>query len=106
MPRRIAINGTELDEVRMPLEPYGDGVLSYLSYPQREIRFSQKDNEICLIVPAYLSVELYWIGILPQDMNAPVEISVGGRSVGRYVVSDVRYPQRSDSPSWPVTFTL
>jgi hypothetical protein len=39
-------------------------------------------------------------------MNAPVEISVGGRSVGRYVVSDVRYPHRSDSPFGPVTFTL
>ena len=106
MPRRIAINGAKLDEVRMPLEPYGNGILSYLSYPKSEIRFSQQDSEICLIIPAYLGVELYRIGILPQDVKTPVEIAVGGRSVGRYVVSDVRYPHRSDSPFGQVTFTL
>ena len=38
MPRIIAINGTRLDEVRMPLEPDGSGALSYLSYPMSEIR--------------------------------------------------------------------
>lgn len=106
MPRIIAINGTRLDEVRMPLEPDGSGALSYLSYPMSEIRFAHDDSAICLIVPAYLSVELYRIGIFPQDVNTPVEVSVSGRSVGRYVMSDVRYPQRSDSPFGQVTFTL
>jgi hypothetical protein len=106
MPRSIAINGAELDEVRMPLEPYGNGTLSYLSYPKSEIMLSHNDSSICMIVPAYLSVELYRIGILPQDVKTPVEIAVGGRSVGRYVVSDVRYPHRSDSPFGRVTFTL
>jgi hypothetical protein len=106
MSRTIAINGTRLDQVRMPLEPYGNGTVSYLSYPMSGIRFSRDDDKICLVVPAYLSVELYRIGILPQDVNTPVEISVGGRSAGRYVVSDVRYPTWSDSPFGQVTFTL
>ena len=90
MSKAIAINGTRLDEVRMPVEPYDPGVVSSLSYPMSQIRFSQDGGKICLVVPAYLSVELYRIGILPQDINTPVEISISGRSAGRYVVSDVR----------------
>jgi hypothetical protein len=106
MPRRIAINGVKLDEVRMPLEPYRDGIVSYLRYPESQIRFSRKDDVISLNLPAYLSVELYRIGILPQDVKSPVEIAIGGRSVGRYVVSDVRYPHGSDGPFGQVKFTL
>jgi len=98
MSKPIAINGTRLDKVRMPSEPYGNGAVSYLSYPMSEIRLSRDDGTLCLVVPAYLSVELYRIGILPQDVNTPVEISISGRSAGRYVVSDVRYPDGSDGP--------
>jgi hypothetical protein len=106
MSKTIAINGTRLDEVRMPLEPCGNGAVSYLSYPMSGIRFSRDDGKICLVLPAYLSVELYRLGILPQDVNTPVEISISGRSAGRYVVSDVRYSSRIDSPFGRVTFTL
>lgn len=106
MPRTIAINGTRLDKVRMPAEPFSKGVITSLSYPTSEIRYSRDEGTLRLVLPAYLSVELYRIGILPQDVNTPVRISIGGRPVGRYIVSDVRYPTRSDSPFGQVTFTL
>ncbi|HEV3263452.1 MAG TPA: hypothetical protein VG013_41840 [Gemmataceae bacterium] len=90
----------------MLLKPPGNGTIAYLSYPMSQIRLSRDDRGLCLIVPAYLAVELYRIGILPQDANLPAEISIGGRSKGWYRVSDVRYPERSDSPFGEVTFTL
>ena len=106
MPRTIAINGTRLDKVRMPAEPFSKGVILSLSYPTSQIRYSLDEGTLCLVLPAYLSVELYRIGILPQDVNIPVRISIGGRPVGRYIVSDVRYPTQNDSPFGQVTFTL
>jgi hypothetical protein len=106
MPRSITINGTRLDEVRMPMPPLSNGTLSSLSYPLSEIRLSRQDRGLCLIIPAYLAVELYRIGILPQDANLPLEVAISGRSAGWYKVSDVRYPDRSHSPFGEVTFTL
>jgi hypothetical protein len=106
MSRTIAINGTRLDEVRMPLVPYANGSVASLSYPTSEIRFSRDGDTIGLVVPAYLGVELYRIGLLPQDAKAPVEISISGHSVGRYIVSDVRYPHGNDHPFGQVIFML
>ena len=108
MPKTIAINGTRLDEVRMLLEPSKKGEVAYLRYPMSEIQFARDEGKLCLVVPAYLSVELYRIGILPQDVKLPVEISISGRSAGWYLVNDVRYPNpdRNDSPFGQVTFTL
>ena len=106
MSKTIAINGIQLDEVRMPLAPYSKNVVSSLCYPMSQIGFSLDDDSICLVLPAYLSVELYRIGILPQDVSTPAEISISGRSAGQYVVSDVRYPMSNDGPFGRVTFTL
>ncbi len=106
MSKAIAINGTRLDGVRMPLEPHSPGVVSSLSYPMSEFHLSRDAGKICLVVPAYVGVELYRIGILPQNALIPVEISISGRSAGRYLVSDVRYPMGSGSPFGRVTFTL
>ena len=106
MQRTIAINGTRLDKVRMPLEPYSKDTVSSQSYPMSEISYSRDEGTLRLVLPAYLSVELYRSGILPQDVNACVGISIGGRPVGRYLVSDVRYPTWSYSPFGRVTFTL
>jgi hypothetical protein len=106
MAKTVAINGTRLDEVRMPIEPYSKKVVSSLSYPMSQIRFSEDDDTIRLVLPAYLSVELYRSGILPQDGSVPVQISVSGHSAGHFVVSDVRYPMSNDGPFGRVTFTL
>ncbi len=87
----------------MPLEPFDNRTVSTLRYPMSEIRLTRDNDRLCLTVPAYLGIELYRIGILPQDVNIPVEISIGGRPAGRYLVSDVRYPR---SPFGQNTFTL
>lgn len=90
----------------MPLTPPGNGTVAFLSYPMSQIRVSRNDCGLCLIVPAYLAVELYRIGLLPQDANLPVEVAMGGLAPGWYTVSDVRYPERASSPFGEVTFTL
>jgi hypothetical protein len=56
--KTIAINGVRLDDVRMPLVPYSKDVVSSLCYPMSQIGFSRDDDTICLVLPAYLSVEL------------------------------------------------
>jgi hypothetical protein len=76
MQRTIAINGTRLDKVLMPLEPYYTGVVSSLRYPMSQIRYSRDEDTLRLVLPAYLSVELYRIGILSQDVNTSVRISI------------------------------
>jgi hypothetical protein len=106
MARSIAINGTRLDEVRMPLKPAGNGSISHLSYPMKEIRFGEANDGLSLVVPAYLAVELYRRGILPQDAALPAEITIDGHLIGWFTVTDVRYPDTHDNPFGQVTFTL
>jgi hypothetical protein len=50
-----------------------------------------------------LGMELYRSGILPQDPNVPVSVSIGGRAKGHFVFVDVRYP---DSLYDPVVVTF
>jgi hypothetical protein len=106
MSRTISINGTRLDQVRLPAEPYSKEFVSSLSYPKNQIRFAQDEGTVRLVIPPDLGLELYRIGILPQDAKTPVEISIGGRPMGRFLVSDVRYPTLSTGPFGEVTFTL
>ena len=93
MPQGIAINGKRLDEVRMPLIPWSDGVVSYLSYPKSRLKISLEEGTLRLGVPLALGMELYRSGVLPQDSQAAVIVVIGGRRRGRFVVADVRYPQ-------------
>jgi hypothetical protein len=106
MSRMIEINGIRLDKLPMPLESYSNKTPATQTLPLGEIRCTRREGTLRLILPPYLSVELYRAGILPQDVNTSVEISIGGRPVGRYLVSDVRYPMWSYSPFGGVTFTL
>jgi len=106
MSRIIAINGTSLDKLPLPLEPLSDATPASQTYPLGEISYKQEEGTLRLILPAYLSVELYRAGILPQDANTAVEVSIGGCPVGRYLVSAVRYPPWCYSAFGKVTFTL
>ncbi len=106
MTRSIAINGTRLDKVQMLMEPESPGFVAYLRYPKSQIRVSYDDNAIRLVIPAYLCVELYRTGVLPQDASTAVTISIGGTLVGRYTVTDVRYPSSGEFISGGVIFTL
>jgi hypothetical protein len=92
MAQGIAINGKRLDEVRMLLTPWSEGTVSYLSYPKTQLRFSIAEETLRLAVPPLLGMELYRSGVLPQDSQMPVTISIGGRRRERFVVVDVQYP--------------
>lgn len=92
MAQGIAINGKRLDKVRMPLTPWCEGTVSYLSYPKTELRFWMDEETLRLSVPPLLGMELYRSGVLPQDSQVPVAISIAGHRRGRFVVVDVRYP--------------
>jgi hypothetical protein len=102
----IAINGTRLDQVRMPLEPYGSGAVSFLSYPANQIQVSQNGKTLSLVVPAYLALELYRTGLLPQDVDTPVSVQVDGQREKEFLVTDVRYPHSNAGPFGSVRFTL
>lgn len=106
MRRTVAINGIRLDKLPIALETYSNQLPPTQTLPMSEIRYSRKDGKLRLVLPPYLSVELYRAGILPQDASTSVEISIGGRPVGRYLVSEVRYPLWSYSPFGGVTFML
>jgi len=106
MAQGIAINGINLHEVRLPAEPYNERSVVYLGYPKSQIRFSYSEDKLSLVVPAYLAVEIYRTGILPQEIAIAVGVKIGGRSAGWFVVSDVRYPTQNDGPFGRVTFTL
>lgn len=103
MPQGIAISGRRLDQIRMPLKPWSNGVVSLLSYPKSQLKFSLEGGTLRLEIPLALGMELYRSGVLPQDSEAAVVVAIGGRRRGRFVVTDVRYPE---SPYDPVMFTL
>ena len=92
MAQGIVINSKRLDQVRMPLTPWSEGTVSYLSYPKTQLRFSIVEETLRLEVPPLLGMEMYRSGVLPQDPRVPVTISIGGRRRGTFVVVDVRYP--------------
>ena len=90
----ISINGKKLHEVMMPLVPYTNinSVVS-MSYPKTRIFFEQSEGGILrLKIPPKLALEMYRIGILPQDTNHIFSVSVSGKSIGKYKVVDFLYP--------------
>jgi len=104
MARTIAINGTKLDEVRMLMDPDFNGTAPYSTYRMNQFRVSQNGQQLRLVVPTDLAVELYRLGILPQDTNLPAEILIG-RHAHWYIVSDVRHSRSVVGPP-QVNFTF
>jgi hypothetical protein len=102
----VTINGIRLDQVRMPLEPYGNGTVASLSYPVSQFRVTQNGNTLSLMIPAYLALELYRTGLLPQDADTPVSIRVGGKREKDFLVTDVRYPNSHGATFGLIRFTL
>jgi hypothetical protein len=72
----VAINGIRLDQVRMPLEPHDSRTVSFLSYPANQIHISQTGKTLSLVLPAYLALELYRTGLLPQDPDTAVSVQI------------------------------
>ena len=89
----ISINGIKLHEVMMPLVPYRNcnSVVS-LRYPKHRIEFEQNGDAINLIVPPMLALEMYRIGILPQDKKIAFPVSISGRKIGNFRIIKFLYP--------------
>jgi len=50
------------------------------------------DNVVTLKIPPMLALELFRQGVLPQDQGAEIILSVSGKKIGTYFMSDFRYP--------------
>lgn len=91
--KSISINGQKLHEVRMLLQPYGNNTISYLQYPKHRIIYGVDENTVVIKIPSMLSLELFRIGILTPNKNDEIKISISGKSIGKYVIDDFRYPK-------------
>lgn len=104
--QEIAINGMLLHEVQMLTVPYQKGCISYLRYPTTRIAITAEEDTIQLKVPPMLAIELYRTGILPQDAQVTVSVSISGKLVGLYRVADFRYPAVGSGTSDTISILL
>ena len=89
----ISINGKKLHEIMMPLVPYENcSSIASLRYPKQRIQFELNDELLKLTVPSKLALEMYRVGILPQDETLDFPVSVSGESIGNYKVVKFLYP--------------
>ena len=61
-------------------------------YPKQRIEFKLYDEVLKLTVPSKLALEMYRVGILPQDESLDFPVSVSGKSIGNYKVGKILYP--------------
>lgn len=80
----------------MPVVPYENcsSVVSQ-SYPKQRIKFELYDDQLKLIVPSKLALEMYRVGVLPQDESLDYPVHVNGKSIGNYKVVKFLYPNSS-----------
>ena len=89
----ISINGKKLHEIRMPVVPYENSNSIVLqSYPKQRIKFELCDDLLKLTVPSTLALEMYRVGVLPQDESQDFPVHVSGKSIGNYKVVKFLYP--------------
>lgn len=96
MSQTTAINGVKLHEVKMPIPSQSKKVIGYQLCTRLDISCSGDERKLALVIPVQLGMELYRSSILPQDKARPVLVSVDDRSLGWFVVDDVRYPTQRD----------
>lgn len=77
----------------MLLQPYGNNTISYLRYPKHRIIYDVDGNTVVIKLPSMLSLELFRTGVLTPDRNDQIKISISGKSIGKYVIDDFRYPK-------------
>ena len=90
----IVINGTPLHRVQLLLDPEVEGSLAHLSYPSDRLRAVQDGDDLELLVPAFLTLELYRLGLLSEEDNAAHEIAVDGKHLGTFYFGELEYPHR------------
>ena len=91
---KIAINGSPLHRVQLLLEPELPGSMVHLSYPSERLHAVLDGDELNLLLPAFLSLELYRLGLLSEEDNAAHEISVEGKHLGTFYFGELEYPNR------------
>ncbi len=92
----ISINDKKLHEIMMPVVPYENcnSVVS-LRYPKNRIEFTLSDGLLKLTVPSKLALEMYRVGVLPQDKSQDFPVSISGKSIGKCKVEGFLYPNSS-----------
>jgi hypothetical protein len=88
----ISINGYYLHKIEMLLESHSEGTVSYLRYPKHRMHFKVEGDKLFLKIPAFLLLELYRRGIIPQDSSKSVSVKISGKNIGKFLVVDFRYP--------------
>ena len=95
----LAINHQMLHDVEMPMrKDYYTGNVS-LSYPKTRILYDIQDDKIELKIPAFLALELYRKGFIPQDPEVTFPVSLSGKKTGMYRLADLRYPDTGENIS-------
>ena len=90
--KSLSINGHKLHEVEMLLVPYNNDTVSSLRYPKHRILYEIIDNVVTLKIPSMLALELYRKGVLSQNQEEKIILSVSGKKIGAYFIDDFRYP--------------
>ena len=81
-----------MHEVRMLLQQYENNTISYLRYPKHRISYDEDENTVVIRLPSMLSLELFRTGILTTDKNDQIKLGISGKSIGKYILDDLRYP--------------
>lgn len=88
---RIGIDGVFLDEVRTLVQYDHDAnVVSYLSLPSHKHAISVEGAVVMVRTQAVTALQLYHDGVLPGDAVRGVDLTVGGETLGRFVVHSLR----------------
>lgn len=105
---KVIINGHKIHEIRMPLTPYENGLVSSISYPDHRIEALFIEGMLVLRMPAFLALELYRRAILPQYGEESVSISLGRKNLGHFRIIDFHYPNfhAKDSEQVSITFKI
>ncbi len=91
---KVTINGHELHEIQMLMEPYPNHkhTISYLMYPEHRIETMREGDQLEIRMPGLLALELYRRMILPQKPAESIMISLDREEARRFVMTDFRYP--------------
>lgn len=88
----VSINGKKLHEVQMKLESYNKGTVCHLRYPKTRIQFEPTESGMLLQIPSFLALELFRVGIVPQNPDDIFPVSIGKKRIGFFQVVDCHYP--------------
>jgi hypothetical protein len=102
----IAVNGQLLHEISMKLRPYNVNVSGSTLYPAHRMQIQYKPDGLHLNVPGLLAVQLYFQGIISQDKEQEIIISIDGNPIGKYKIIDLLYFTLSDPRPETVSFVL